>query len=176
MEDAYLGQAKDIVLGQDFLTWLWYKSEATGGIFTMPDGENFALFMEQRISVQGGEGDSKETTSVTGLMSEMREAKLGLAMGKKVTKAQFRVEVDSDAWQFTIKAEDFAFNGFKTPKVDTKRDDDDDPDGIFLEKMYLIERGLSFVDHLYFEFLKLRMSSEWEEERMSVGVWLSKQS
>ncbi|NJB68974.1 hypothetical protein GGQ74_002668 [Desulfobaculum xiamenense] len=174
MEDAYLGQAKDIILGQDFLTWLWYKSEAKAGLFTMPDGEAFSLFMEQRISVQGGEGDSKETTSVSGLMSELREAKLGLAMGKKVTKGQIRIEVDSDAWQMSLRAEDFSFNGFKTPKVDTKRDEGDDPDAIFLEKMYLIERGLSFIDHLFFEFLKLRLSEGWAEECENVRVWLSK--
>lgn len=176
MEDAYLGQAKDIVLGQDFLTWLWYKSEAKAGMFTMPNGESFAMYVEQRISVQGGEGDTKETTSVSGPTSELKEAKIGLAMGKKVTKAQIHVDVDSDSWQFTLKAEDFSFNGFKTPKVDTKRDEDDDPDAILLEKIYLLERGLSFIDHMFFEFLKIRLSSEWENERMAVGVWLNKQA
>ncbi|MBU1003712.1 MAG: hypothetical protein KKE73_14455 [Proteobacteria bacterium] len=176
MEDAYLGQANDIILGQDFLTWLWYKSEALGGTFATPDGEAFALYMEQRISVQGGEGDAKETTSVSGLMSELKEAKAGLALGKKVCKAQIKIEVDSDAWQTTLKAEDFSQTSFKTPKVEFKQEEGDDPDASFLEKMYLLERGLGFLDAVYFEFLKLRFSETWDEERKKVGRWLNKDS
>lgn len=174
MEDAYLGQATDIVLGQDFLTWLWFKSEAQGGTFAMPDGESFALYMEQRISVQGGEGDAKETTSVSGLMSELKEAKAGLALGKKVAKAQIKIEVDSDVWQTSLKAEDFSQTSFKTPKVEFKQEEGDDPDAPFLEKMYLIERGLAFLDHVYFEFLKLRFSEGWDEERAQVRDWLNR--
>jgi len=172
MEDAYLGQAKDVILGQDFLTWLWYKSEAKNGMFSMPDNEAFTLFVEQRVSVQGGEGDSKETTSVSGLMSELKEAKLGLAMGKKVNKAQIHVDVDSEEWRFTLRAEDFAINGFKTPKVEVHKEEDEDPDGAFLEKMYLIERGLGFLGQLFEEFLQLRLSKEWADECHDIAVWL----
>ena len=172
MDHEYLGQATDVMLGQDFLTWLWYKSEATGGRFATADNEVFALYMEQRISVTGGEGDAKETTSVSGLMSELKEAKAGLNLGKKVAKAQIRIEVDEDTWQTTIKAEDFSLGTFKTPKVDFKQEEGDDPDAAFLEKMYLVERGLAFIDAVFFQFLKLRFSDEWQEERKNVAVWL----
>lgn len=173
MEHEYLGQATDMMLGQDFLTWLWYKSEATGGRFATADNEMFALYMEQRISVTGGEGDAKETTSVSGLMSELKEAKAGLNLGKKVNKAQIRIEVDEDVWQTTLKADDFSLTSFKTPKVEFKQEEGDDPDAPFLEKMYLVERGLQFLDTVFFEFLKLRFSEEWSEERKSVAEWLN---
>ncbi|WP_461210664.1 hypothetical protein [Desulfocurvus sp. DL9XJH121] len=174
MENEYLGQASDVMLGQDFLTWLWYKSEALGGTFSTPDNEAFALYMEQRISVTGGEGDAKETTSVSGLMSELKEAKAGLTLGKKVSKALIRIEVDADSWQTTVKAEDFSLNSLKTPKVEFKQEEGDDPDAPFLEKMYLVERCLEFLDAAYFQFLTLRFSEGWGEERALVADWLKR--
>lgn len=176
MDHAYLGEMTDIVLGQEFLTWLWYKSESQGGTFRSPTGEHFALYMEQRVSVTGGEGDAKETTSVSGLMSELREAKTGLAMGKKVSKALIRIDADAEQWSGTIKAEDFSLSSFKTPKVEFKRDEGDEPDAAILEKLYLIERGLGFLDSVFLEFLKLRFSPEWKEEASAAGKWMTNES
>lgn len=176
MDHAYLGEMTDIILGQEFLTWLWYKSESGGGTFKTQDNEHFALYMEQRVSVTGGEGDTKETTSVSGLMSELREAKTGLAMGKKVSKALIRIEADSEQWSGTIKAEDFSLSSFKTPKIETKQEEGDDPDAIFLEKMYLLERGLTYLDSLFLDFLKLRFSTEWMAEAAAAGKWMTQEA
>ncbi|MCK9240498.1 hypothetical protein [Desulfocurvus sp.] len=173
MDHAYLGEATDVVLGQEFLTWLWYRSESQAGRFKTDAGEPFALFMEQRVSVTGGEGDAKETTSVSGLLSELREAKTGLAMGKKVSKALVRIEADAEQWSATLKAEDMSLSSFKTPKVDTGREEGEDPDAAFLEKMYLLERGLAFLDSVFLEFLALRFSPGWKEEAAAAGRWMA---
>jgi hypothetical protein len=173
--DLYLGQAKDIILGQDFLTWLWFKSETANGTFRTSDGVDFALHVEQRISVQGGEGDTMETATVSGAVSQLREARLGLSTGKKVNKMLIRVERDMDEWHATLKAEDFSFTAVKTPKVETARDDDD-PDGVFLEKIYLIERLLAFIDELYARFIEVRLSPAWSDEEHEVRAWLRKQA
>lgn len=172
MEDAYMGQLQDTVLGQDFLTWLWFKSETRGGEFKGPGGAPFNLYLEQKIAVQGGEGDATETTQVSGMLSELREARLGLAMGKKVTKANLRIEQDPDSWQVNVNAQTLIFSGVKTPKVETKQEEGDDPDSAFLEKMFLVEKVLGFLDAAYIEFLSLRLGPEWEKERADVAEWL----
>jgi hypothetical protein len=172
MQDAYQGQTIDLILGRDFLTWLWFKSETGKGDFTTADGVPFSLFVEQRITVTGGEGDAKESITVTGLLSELREAKLGLSMGKKVSRAMVRIGNEPDAWQTVIKAEDFSFSGFKTPKVERERDEDEDPDAAFLEKMYLMERCLGFIDEAFGQFLAVRFSAGWREECGRVRAWL----
>jgi hypothetical protein len=48
---------------------------------------------------------------------------------------------------------------FKTPKI--IQDLEDDPDGIFYEKMFLIEQAISTVDTIFSEYIKLRTSPEW---------------
>ena len=169
--ESYLGELKDVTLGQDFLTWLWRQSEAQNGLFKDAQGRDFALYIEQRVRVQGGEGESLETATVSGPMSELREARLGLGMGKKVSRALARIERDAETWQVALRAEDFALNSLKTPKVEPAGQDDD-PDAVFLEKMSLIEQCLELLDGLYKDFLERRLSSRWPDELRDIREWL----
>ncbi|MCQ2445021.1 MAG: hypothetical protein MJ061_06010 [Mailhella sp.] len=171
----YIGVNIDQVLGQEFLTWLWYRSE-TAGIFAIKDrehaGEPFSVTMEQRIVVRGGEGDDRETTSVSGAFSPLREARLGLLTGKQVVRALIHFEKDGMDWQVSLRSEDLSVNSLKTPKVD-KSDASDDPDAIFLEKMYLLEQGTSMIDSVFAEFLSVRLAPErWKEEAAMVAKWM----
>ena len=170
MNDPYLGQTTDVVLGQEFLTWLWFRSETQPLGFKDAEGP-FTVAMEQRIAVQGGEGESLETATVSGSLSPLREARLGLRTGKKVTRALVRFEREAMAWQTTLKAEDFSLGGFRTPKVE--HDEDDDPDALFLEKMYLLEMCLGFLDICYKDFVTLRLSSGWNAEVLEMGRWMT---
>ncbi len=167
----YLGQTTDLALGQDFLTWLWFRSEIKN-TFADSGGRPFTVSMEKRIVVQGGEGENLETASVSGPMSELREARLGLNIGKKVTRAQIVLSQDPEEWGLTLKAEDFTLNGLKTPAVVTEKDGDGDPDALFFEKIHLIETCLDFMDSIYKEFLSLRLSRDWEDQVAQARAWM----
>ena len=173
MNEPYLGQTTDMVLGQEFLTWLWFRSETQPMGFKDKNGTPFSLNLEQRIVVQGGEGVNLETASVSGSLSQLREVRLGLRTGKKVTRALVRFEREELAWQTTIKAEDFSFGSFKTPKVEMEKDDD--PDAGFLEKMYLMELCLGLLDACYKLFLDVRLSALWDQEVREMSDWMSHQ-
>jgi hypothetical protein len=172
MNDApYLGQSTDLILGQEFLTWLWFRS-ATGTVFNDKTGRPFAVAMEQRIVVQGGEGEHVETASVSGIDSELREARTGLTTGKKVTRAQLRIERDPESWQVTLKAADFSLGSLKTPKIDRMDRDDADPDSLFFEKMYLVESCLELLDVMYAAFLAVRLGKTWSDEVGRLREWM----
>lgn len=171
-DTPYLGQTTDLILGQEFLTWLWFRS-ATGSIFNDAGGRPFSVSMEQRIVVQGGEGDHVETASVSGIESELREARMGLTTGKKVSRALLRLERDPEEWQVTLKAEDFSLGSLKTPKVERSDGDDLDPDALLLEKISLVEGCLELLDSLYKSFLDLRLGGEWKDEVIRLREWMS---
>jgi len=173
-EGLYLSERESAILGQEFLTWLWFKSEQQGGRFKGPEGEWFEAYMEQRISVEGGSGEGKEVATVAGQHAQLAEARMGLTTGKKVNRAQLRLAQDSEEWSVQLKAEDFACGSLKTPKVDTRREQGEDPDGAWLEKLYLLEKCLGFIDALYRQFLDLRLSSlKWPEELAAFRKWLA---
>ena len=174
-EIGYIGENTDLILGQEFLTWLWFRSE-TGNVFRMegPDysGEPFTVAMEQRIVVRGGEGENQETATVVGSFSPLREARLGLLTGKQVVRCLVRLEKDGMDWQVSLKAEDFSINSLRTPKV-ARDDGDEDPEGLFLEKMYLIDLGLDMLDEMFRQFLVLRLdSAAWNREAAAVAQWM----
>jgi hypothetical protein len=166
-------ESADVVLGREFLTWLWYQSDTAPGAFADKKGVPFSVSMEQRIVVQLGEGDAKETTSVTGAFSLLKEARFGLGTGKKVARALIRLEKEDLAFQFTLRAEDFSLVSVKTPKPD-KIDPDDDPDALLLEKFYLFEVCVDLLDSLYAHFLRVRLSPAWQDEVARVGRWLTR--
>ena len=49
----------DNILGQEFLTWLWYRSDSNPQAFTDTDGTPFSVSLEQRITVEGGQGEER---------------------------------------------------------------------------------------------------------------------
>ena len=162
------------VLGEEFLTWLWFQSDVAPGAFVNKEGQPFSVSMEQRIVVQGGEGDARETASVAGTLSPLTEARFGLGKGKKVTRATIRLEKDELAFQFTLSADDFTLGSMKLPKVE-KPEEDDDPDAMLLERFYLMEVCLGLLESLYATFLRLRLSAAWGETVQEITTWIRRE-
>ena len=162
------------VLGEEFLTWLWFQSDVAPGAFVNKEGHPFSVSMEQRIVVQGGQGDAKDTATVAGTLSPLTEARFGLGKGKKVTRATIRLEKDDLAFQFTLKAGDFTLGSLKLPKVE-KPAEDEDPDAMLLERFYLMEVCLGLLESLYATFLRLRLSTDWSETVQEITAWIGRE-
>ncbi len=175
MPATAISDSSDVILGQEFLTWLWHQSDIAPQSFVHQDGESFSVSLEQRIVVEGGAGESRETASVSGAVSPLREARFGLRTGKKVSRALIRFEKGPLNFQFSLNAGDFSISGLKTPKLD-KEDKDDEPDALLLEKIYLIESCLSLLDGLYARFLNLRLGPKWQQTVGEIQAWLNEQA
>ena len=176
MADApYMGENTDILLGQEFLTWLWYRSEYADGLFRSSTNDySFHVRIEHRLVVRGGEGEQQETASVSGAFSPMREARLGLSTGKKVVRALVSFVKDDMNWQLSLKAEDFSLNSFKTPAFAKPEDSEIDEDATFYIKMQFITEGLELFDEVYEQFLQIRLSENaWADEVKSINEWIN---
>ena len=167
------GQMLSSVLGEEFLTWLWFQSDVVPGAFVNKEGHPFSVSMEQRIVVQGGQGNAKDTATVAGTLSPLTEARFGLGKGKKVTRATIRLEEDGLVFQFTLKAGDFTLGSLKLPKVE-KPAEDEDPDAMLLERFYLMEVCLGLLESLYVTFLRLRLSADWSETVQEITAWIGR--
>ena len=75
-------------LGQEFLTWLWWKSEERGGSVAMPGEGDITVVFEKHMLLEYGEGESNEKCICSGLQTELQEARTGLKMGKKLEQAR----------------------------------------------------------------------------------------
>ena len=163
-------------LGQEFLTWLWFKSEARGGTVEIPEVGDVLVVFEKHMLLEYGEGDSREKIICQGLQAELKEARTGLRMGKKLEQARILLGTGEYEWNVTVRASMFDFKSVKTPKTMATSDESDDEaavEGRILEKIGLYEHALKLFDELFRVYLNVRLSTSWPQELEKLRGWIN---
>ena len=162
-------------LGQEFLTWLWYKSEERGGTVDLPGIGDIGVVFEKHTLLKYGEGESHEKIICQGLQTELNEARTGLRMGKKLEQARIVLARGDYEWTLTVKASLFDFKSVKAPKTMAAGEESNDPaavEGRILEKIGLYEQVLQLVDELFRLYLGIRLSPAWGAELGRLQAWI----
>ena len=162
-------------LGRDFLVWLWFRSEKNNGFFQLGNGEEIELWFDGSMILQSEREGKTETISCTGEQSRFLEARYALSELKKITKAKIKLMAGDSAWSFSIDDTWFNFRGMRLPHV--MQDQHEDPDGIFYERMVLIEKAVSIMDRLFGLYIIIRTSEKWENEELpAIRKWIDHNS
>lgn len=158
-------------LGREFLTWLWFRSESRDGVFELGELGTVELWFEGKMTLESDGEERGDKVACTGGGTRFREARFALTRNKKVTQAAVRLLKGDDEWSFSVDAAWLNLSGLKTPKV--MQDAKEDADGLFYERMYLIEQPIAVLNALFAQFIRLRVSQEWEqEERPALNDWI----
>jgi len=159
-------------LGREFLVWLWFKTETGEGVFDLGEAGEAELWFDGRMTLQIEHDLGVETVTCTGDHPHMKEARFALSEKKDITQAMVKLSLGDNQWSFILDSTWMNFKSFKTPKV--VQDKEEDPDGIFYEKMFLVEGAIAAVDIIFSSFIKLRISPEWEtKERPALVKWIN---
>ena len=161
-------------LGQEFLTWLWFKSDMAGGAIHTTKGDIGFVF-EKHMLLEMGEGESHEKVICQGLQAELNEARTGLRMGKKLEQARIHMVQDEYEWHMTLKGSLLEFRSMKTPKTMAGSEEGDDEaaiEGRILDKIGLLETAYRTIDELLMQFIKLRISDHWPTELSQLQKWI----
>ena len=164
-------------LGQEFLTWLWWKSEERGGVVALPGEGDIVVVFEKHMLLEYGEGDSNESLICRGLQTELQEARTGLTMGKKLEQARIQLVYNDYEWNFTMAAALMEFRNVKLPKTGGESQGADNPEereGMILERIHLFEELVRVVLELYRVFLELRVGEGWRDELLKIREWVGK--
>ena len=167
-------------LGQEFLTWLWFKSDERGGTIFLPEsGSDIQLVFEKHMLLEYGEGEAHEKVICRGLQTELKEARTGLAMGKKLEQARIQLIRDDHEWHLTLRGSLMEFQGVRLPKTMANSEESDEPEAIearLLDQIGLYEMVVRTVDQLYRMFLEVRTGSGWSTELTKMQAWVEKAS
>ncbi len=161
-------------LGREFLTWLWFKSDQTGGIIEIPGKKPIQVVFLDRMTLDLSDVETPQTVSIKGEYSELREGLAALREGKKIEEARISLKLDENEFTMALKGTWFSFGSFKTPPIlpPDERDSELEAEGNFLEKISLVEEGMSIVDELFEHFMKLRISEVWDAvELPAIRKW-----
>lgn len=162
-------------LGQEFLAWLWYKSEERGGAIDIPGTGDVLVVFEKHMLLEFGEGDANETVICRGLQTELQEARASLLMGKKPEQARIRLASGDYEFSVTLTAATMEFRNVKLPKTVDSVDEGEDSESIegrILERISLIEALDSLIMDLFRMYITVRASNQWPGELQKIKTWV----
>ncbi len=158
-------------LGNEFLTWIWYVIENQSHIIQQCDAKALSLEVGNRMVLENRWANGKETISIRGDAAGLEEGLLVLSKGGVVIEINLIFKRQSLQWQFSLKGESLNFSGIKLPEVGSM-EHKDDLEGVVLEKLYLYEKPIQFVDAMYRRFIDYRLSQEWQETIAAMNQWV----
>jgi recombination associated protein RdgC len=166
-------------LGQEFLTWLWYKSEEHGGSIYLPGRGDVLVVFEKHMLLEYGEGEEREKVICRGLQTELKEARAGLSLAKKPEQARLRLGWGDREFGVTLTAAVFEFRNIRLPKTVDSADEGEGPEHLearLLERIALFELLCSLVLDLFALFIDIRASQQWPQELAGIRTWIAEGS
>ena len=150
-------------LGDEFLTWIWFQMETDDqqSLFRSADPDLVGLEIGNRMVLENRRNDVLEKITIKGEEANLAEGRLALQKGALVTEISLNFRSADYLWQFSLKGESLNFSNFKTPKI-ALPESPEDLEGFVLEKAYLLDKILQFIEKIYILFIKQRVSSRWQ--------------
>lgn len=164
-------------LGQEFLTWLWYKSEERGGAVFLPGTGDIQVVFEKHMLLESGEGESLEKLICKGLQTELQEARTGLRMGKKLEQARIYLAKGDYEWRLTLGATLFEYRNVSLPRTLSASEEGEDEvawEAKVFERIGMSEEAMHTIDELFRIFLNLRISTDWSQELIRLKSWIAR--
>lgn len=149
-------------LGEEFLTWLWFVIDQDPAILRNVDPDLTSLEIGNRIVLEKRHKKAVEKITIKGENAGLEEAMLALHKGALVAELNLIYRSAEQKWQFTIKGESLNLSGLKTPKI-AAPESPEDREGAILEKIFLYDKILQFIEKLYKTFIKYRVSDRWQK-------------
>jgi hypothetical protein len=163
---------KTETIGTEFLLWLWFRSEIRDGVFDIDENQQIEIRIDGAITLENN--DTGEKVSCSGGNARMKEARLALMENKRITTIMIRLILNGeDEFSFKLDSRWMNFKALKTPKV--LQDFKEDSEGMFYEKIGLIEKAVAVMDSIFLKYIKLRISPAWKNDELpSLLTWIDK--
>jgi len=167
MLDISVSYNRYIFLGPEFLTWLWFiiDNDQT----KIEDSVAISLKLGNRIVLENNRSDEVETLIIKGDDAGFEEGIVALKKGAMVVELNLVFEINEQEWRFTIKGDNLNLVGLKSPRNEPM-ESKEELEGILIERAYLFSMIFDRIDALFSQFIKLRISNDWNKN----GVLLIK--
>jgi hypothetical protein len=156
-------------LGQEFLTWLWWRSEQTNGKMSVDGiGEPFDLFLEAPVRLVSDYGEATVVALTGGTPLDSPEARQAAREGKKLERARVRIIAKNQTYTFALDASSLAVSGLKLPVPPNVAANE-----MIHARMEILEEFDQFFAQLFDAFLTIRLDAKrWSGERRQIADWV----
>lgn len=157
-------------LGEEFLTWLWFRSERGLATFVLKDRTEVAISLDDFLCIGGGE-DETEQTLRKGLPTRSLEATAALSSGKRLVKSRLILAQGGDEWMMTLDGPRFACASVKRIGAE---EDAETPEARDIERIDSSVRVGELLDGVYEIFLSERLQERFVHDKLpEMRSWVS---
>ncbi len=107
--------ASHAFLGEEFLTWMWYRLDTKGGDFDVGAGRSIAVAIDDFLAFAPRDDDETEQTLRKGLPTHSQEARTALRNGRRLRKAKLIVAEGPMQFGATLDGTSMCLSGIKLP-------------------------------------------------------------
>ena len=146
-------------LGEEFLTWLWFRIEEDGGDFEI-DRRHIAVSLDDYLAFAPRSDEDTEQTLRKGLPSRSAEARTALANGCRLRKAKLIVAEGERQWALTVDGPSMALSSIKLPEDSEECESGRDRN---IERMQAFLEIHQRIEDLYRLFLADRLRDDYRQ-------------
>jgi hypothetical protein len=151
-------------LGEEFLTWLWFRAESGEAEFDFGQGNVVGVSLDAPVVLRAVSSglDTPRPEQVLRHGEPLRgpEAAAALRRGKRLTRARLVVGTPEREWNLTFDAEAFSPRGIRVPEPEEPVNPDERP----LAQMLAFEELTEILDKLFKAFLEERLTPAFREK------------
>jgi hypothetical protein len=153
----------------DFLAWVWFESERTGGRMDLgPLLGVVDVWVDERLAFRDSTDDRPRAVLTGENPSQTLEARAALAGGKLLKELQLGIRREEREYGVTLKGALLDFCGVKLPPGDAEED------GLIYDRMFFYEELRLILSKLLERFAFTRCSKDWEEStKDAMAEWIA---
>lgn len=158
-------------LGEEFLTWLWFKCETDGGEFHLADDRVVGIAIDDLLQFAPLGDDDHEQTIRHGLPTQTAEARAGLRQGHRLAKARLLVATGAQQWSVVLDAARMGCSSAKLPDDDEECESAEDRTTDRATNWIALH---DIVAELFRAFLVVRLSPAWlRGDAAAMAAWMA---
>jgi len=165
-------------LGREFLTWLWYRCESSGGTFTLtgtgpgnatPGGlREVGVLFNDYVALVSADETGERNIVRRASAHRSPEARTALLVGKTVEAARLEIACGEREWSAVIAGDTLDVRSAKYPAPRGETADDRE-----LDRLAALEELSDIIDGLYALFLAARLDAAWDSEEVpAIARWI----
>lgn len=167
IKDPTVAADERAFLGEEFLTWLWFRAERGDAEFDLGGGRSVGVVIDAplllRSTREDAEGRRPEQVLRFGQPLTGAEAAAALRRGKKLCRARLILGDGGREWILTFDAETFTLRSIRIPEPDAT---DESGDRV-LEQVAAFDEAVTMMDEVYKHFLDARLAPDFRTGLLS---------
>ena len=154
-------------LGKEFLTWLWYQTDADEEPLKVHQSDEVTVMIDRMIKLKCDFGISGVDVITADGPANLPEAKAALSVGKQPTKMGLILGCSLGEFRLTLDGTRMTLSGLIVSEDETEQD----VRARIEQRFELLADAANLLDALFELFLLLRTNRDWNAELHKMSEW-----